>query len=640
MNIFSQRQIEIIFEFYNNQNQYIKLATLSDKFNLTTRTIQNDIKSLKQICFKNGLELISSSGKGCMMQVIDLDKSGPFIANITKNYYDSYQFSNQNSRINFLVGFLIKNNKYIKSQELADMIYVSHSRISSDLKILRKVLAGYQLTLVSKPSFGIKILGSEENIRYCLIKENILVNPLLGQLTVEKKDNQVTMLDSISNIVSSSFLDNQFRISDIVLQNLIIHIYAAVTRMTKGHYVRNRNTTIANFNEHSLKLAQKIMTRCCATFDLEYSETEMFYLAINISSKREFDDENFISTKTSTIVIDALNRIKQMYNIDLTNELDLRISLGLHITPLMIRVENDIQFSNMTLLNIQQSYPLAFNVASDFSKYIFSKNVTLTIDEISYIAVHFISILEKKISYTNTNRILIICPYRRSDTILMQQKIMRLIDNVSEIEISSLNSINPDEFRTFNAIITTEKEIAKKYPDIRLVNYFINDNDLKKIEAALKGLNNINDILKNFDQDVFFIGSAKSKKEIIKVLFDKAKKKYGLTNELYKSIILHEEHYTSSYFGNGIAIPHPEELITDISFVGVGILTDQITWGYDDKVSIVFLVSIEKNKPSAFQLWNHLSLLISNETFLSKIQNVTDFSDFMNLIKGVYIDLF
>ena len=49
----SQRQIEIAMEFYQQQNELIKLSSLANKFKITVRSIQNDIKALREVIESN-----------------------------------------------------------------------------------------------------------------------------------------------------------------------------------------------------------------------------------------------------------------------------------------------------------------------------------------------------------------------------------------------------------------------------------------------------------------------------------------------------------------------------------------------------------------------------------------------------------
>ncbi len=636
----SQRQIEIAMEFYQQQNELIKLSSLANKFKITVRSIQNDIKALREVIESNGVEIQPIAGKGCVLIINNQTKATAFFSDLSNQYYSNQKFSNHSSRVNYIISELIKRDSFIKSIEFSERMFISQSIISSDLKEVRRILAKYDLELISKPGHGIRIMGNEMNKRFCLIKENILLPPVFDEKSVAKKEGQVYYTSVINEIVTNYLLESEFRISDIVLQNLIIHIYVSIMRMKRGLYIVFENNNENRFSQHTYDIASKIMNECCARFEIQCCEAEVLYLAINLFSKREFDDQNFISSTTNTLVIDGLERIKQLYQIDLTNELELRIALGLHILPLMVRVENDMQFKNVSILQIKQNYPLAYNVASDFTNSLFPAKVVLTEDEISYVAVHFLGTLEKKITQKSTNRILIISQYRKSDTILLKQKIFRYIENLNEIDIVPEFALKSDDFLSYDAILTTEKDIAQKYPNIRFINYFLNDSDLKKIEFALKGVNSIDDILDKFDQDMFIVDKFNNKDEIIKALYLKAKLKFNLDDRLFKSVMLHEERYSSSYFGNGIAIPHPEELITDMTFISVAKLKNEVYWDNDFNVRMVFLISIEKNNLKSLQLWNHLSLLISNERFISSIDKVESFEDFISSVKDVFKEYF
>lgn len=636
----SQRQIEIAMEFYQQQNELIVLSTLASKFKITVRSIQNDIKALREVIESNGIEIQPIVGKGCILVVHDQIKATSFFSDLTNQYYNNQKFNNHSSRVNYMISELIKKDSYIKSSEFAEKMFISQSIISNDLKDVRRILGKYELELVSKPGYGIRIVGNEMNKRFCLIKENILLPPVFDEKSVEKKEGQVFYTRVINEVVTNNLLESEFRISDIVLQNLIIHIYVSIMRMQRGLYIVFDNNNDSRFSQHTFDIANRIMSECCNRFNIQSCDAEVLYLAINLFSKREFDDQNFISSTTNTLVIEGLEKIKQLYQIDLTNELELRIALGLHILPLMVRVENDMQFKNVSILQIKQNYPLAYNVASDFTNSLFPMKTVLTEDEISYVAVHFLGVLEKKISKKSTNRILIISQYRKSDTILLKQKIFRYIENINEIDIIPEFSLRNEDFVSYDAILTTEKEIAQKYSNIRYINYFLNDSDLKKIEFALKGVNSIDDILSKFHHDMFIVDKFKNKGEIINKLYLRAKSKFNLDDRLLKSVLLHEERYSSSYFGNGIAIPHPEELITDMTFISVAKLKNEVYWDNDFNVKMVLLISIEKNNPKSLQLWNHLSLIISNERFISSIDKLNTFDDFISSVTDVFKDYF
>ena len=156
---------------------------------------------------------------------------------------------------------------------------------------------------------------------------------------------------------------------------------------------------------------------------------------------------------------------------------------------------------------------------------------------------------------------------------------------------------------------------------------------------ALNGFTSVKDILDKFDEDLFYYGNVKDKYEMIDILFKKAKKKFKLSDELYDSVMLHEK-IASSCFGNKLAIPHPERLITDCTFIAVGIPKEEIIWEGDTSINLVMLVSIDKNNVRAYQLWYYLSFLISNKDMLDRITKVPTYENLISIINDVYKNLF
>ena len=89
------------------------------------------------------------------------------------------------------------------------------------------------------------------------------------------------------------------------------------------------------------------------------------------------------------------------------------------------------------------------------------------------------------------------------------------------------------------------------------------------------------------------------------------------------------EELGSSYFGNGIALPHPINPISAETFVSVILLKNELEWDSDhNKVRLVMLVAIEKNNAKVFQLWNYLSKIIQEKTFVSRLMQQPTFENF------------
>ena len=80
-------------------------------------------------------------------------------------------------------------------------------------------------------------------------------------------------------------------------------------------------------------------------------------------------------------------------------------------------------------------------------------------------------------------------------------------------------------------------------------------------------------------------------------------------------------------------------MISSVTFIAVAILEESIQWD-SDQVNLVFLVSIEKDNPTAYKLWYYLSFLISNKAALQKIVQLPTYDNLLSVIYHVYKDLF
>jgi len=633
----TKRQIEIFMDYYAHHDEIIKSKILADKYNISIRTIQNDIQVIRDEVEKAGAELKSISSKGHVLLIKNQALCASFADHLTLDYNSNYFFDVQASRVDYLLSTLITSHDFIKSQDLADAMYISRSRISVDLALLKEVLKKYNLSLVSKPYYGLKIEGSEINKRQCIIKENLC---FAHNFIQNEKDEPI--INEVKNIVTQILVDSHYKISDIALQNLIIHIATAIERMRSGNYLEQQSINLKDDDvfHHVLEISNKIIQSCCNKYSLPYTESEVVLLALNLQGKREYDQQEYISDEINKKIYHGLQQINENYNLDLTNDLNLRISLGLHILPLLSRLKTGMLLKNIMTYTIKQKFPFAFDIASTFTYSILPEyKERLSDDEISYLALHFSVSLNQTTPVANRKDILLICSQQKSETILIQQKIKQWFNNINEIKTVSASMVKPEIFDDYNAILTTESKIAEAYPKAMLVNYFLTDTDYQKIEMALNGFTSVKDILDKFDEDLFYYGNVKDKYEMIDILFKKAKKKFKLSDELYDSVMLHEK-IASSCFGNKLAIPHPERLVTDCTFIAVGISKEEIIWEGDTSINLVMLVSIDKNNVRAYQLWYYLSFLISNKDMLDRITKVPTYENLISIINDVYKNLF
>lgn len=631
----TKRQIEILLNLFSNLDAPVSLQVFTDQFHLSLRSIQTDIAEIKETIKEHGLYI--ENNKNCIcMSITNQETVNIFMNSIIQDYNLNQFFEDQSSRISYMISRLLDSNDYLKSADLADEMYISRSQISNDIKLAKNMLSSYNLTLISKPYYGIKIIGKENDIRNYIIQEKLKIKNLVcDEITHSFSSHE--HIDDINNIVIKILTHSHYIISDIALQNLILHIVTAVNRIKSGHLIHMDSLNISPVYAHVIEISKNILEKCADIYNFEFNDDEIFFLALNLYGKREFDKQEFITDEINNLVFLGLYKIKEIFGLDFTSNLNLRISLGLHILPLLTRINTNMQLRNIMTFNIKQKYTLAYDLASTFTNTIIPSDKKILDDEIAYVALHFVNYIDEN-SPQKKKRMLIISSLRRSETILLQNNILRNFPSIKEVKIIPKNSLSTTNVNNYNVICTTENDIFINNNKIQKISYFFNDTDIKKIELLLDGFNGPKDILDCFSEDLFYYGDAPSKNAVIKRLYEMAYKQ-GLADEkLYHSIMNHEN-VTSTYFGNYLAIPHPEIFLSETSFISVAILPKPILWD-DEYVDIVFLVSIQKNNPNAFKLWSYLSFLISNNTTLEEIKKEPTFQNLSKVISKIYEDLF
>lgn len=631
----TKRQIEILLNLFSNLDAPVSLQVFTDQFHLSLRSIQTDIAEIKETIKEHGLYI--ENNKNCIcMSITNQETANIFMNSIIQDYNLNQFFEDQSSRISYIISRLLDSNDYLKSADLAEEMYISRSQISNDIKLAKNMLSSYHLTLISKPYYGIKIIGKENDIRNYIIQEKLKIKNLVCD-EITHSFNSHEHIDDINNIVIKILTHSHYIISDIALQNLILHIVTAVNRIKSGHLIHMDSLNISPVYAHVIEISKNILEKCADIYNFEFNDDEIFFLALNLYGKREFDKQEFITDEINNLVFLGLYKIKEIFGLDFTSNLNLRISLGLHILPLLTRINTNMQLRNIMTFNIKQKYTLAYDLASTFTNTIIPSDKKILDDEIAYVALHFVNYIDEN-SPQKKKRMLIISSLRRSETILLQNNILRNFPSIKEVKIIPKNSLSTTNVNNYNVICTTENDIFINNNKIQKISYFLNDTDIKKIELLLDGFNGPKDILDCFSEDLFYYGDAPSKNAVIKWLYEMAYKQ-GLADEkLYHSIMNHEN-VTSTYFGNYLAIPHPEIFLSETSFISVAILPKPILWD-DEYVDIVFLVSIQKNNPNAFKLWSYLSFLISNNTTLEEIKKEPTFQNLSKVISKIYEDLF
>ncbi len=628
----TKRQFHILSQICDNENQYISATTISKKLNVSLRTVQNELKEIKEEVFNmDFIRFISVPSKGTRIEILDHEKFSEFIIQNKKSSHIT-NLNTREGRTIRIISILLSYKTPISIQHIADRLFISKSTFMNDLNTVEHILDKYNLKIVSCYNSGIKIEGAESDIRRCMIKEQVDMLFYLNQFVHEGTISEE--ITEINNIVVDVLMDLEYHISDIVLQNFIIHLAVMVNRLKKGFHLEELyDLELEDKFYKELIIAKRIVERCSFTFHIPSFDAEVNRLAVYLKAKVDYSESSYISEEIDNFVLDTLSVINEKFNINFIDNVELRLSLSLHLMPLLIRLEYNMQLKNDLLNEIRSSYQLAFDIAYQFAREINKKyHYKLSEDEIGYFAIYFNSAITIYHQGKGTNKILIISSLKRSETLLLRERINSWFsDSVNELKIVTRYEVENINLDDYNVVCTTEKNEYYEMGDAILLSQFPSEKDRRMLKMLLDGFNGKEEFLSLFNKDSFIKMNRSSKSKVLDTAIEFMLKEEECHD--LKRLVLQREEMGGTYFGNHVAMPHPTHPITNKSHISVIIVKNGITWDdYNNVAKVILLLSIEKNSAQAYTIWSYFSELIKNEELINSIIDDPTYENFINQI--------
>lgn len=541
-------------------------------------------------------------------------------------------------RVDFLISNLLQRNDWITLEELSEMLFVSKSALSTDIKLVEKEIAKFHLSILKRPYYGIKVEGSEVNRRICIA--NQVLKKLGAQGILEGNDFQ---LNRITSVVEQVIDADGYRINPAAHQNLIIHIAIALSRIANNCYVPLTEENLSSIkNNAGYATAQKIAHEIEQQFQVSLPEEEVAYIAIHLAGKQSLseagqEDSLVISDEAWSIVQQMIEVIWSAYRFDFRNDLELQMNLARHVVPLSVRLQYNMTVNNPLLKDIKTRFSLAYSMAIDacsvLSDYF---KTTVSDDEIGFVALAFALALERRKTEVPKKNILVVCASGAGSARLLEWRVRDAFGPyINTIQLCDVTKIDRVDFADIDYVFSTVPINKALSVPIRQVSNFLDASDISSMQSVFHDEKLSADELSDFfSSDLFFSHlDFATKEDVIDYLCEQATQKLSLPKE-FKASVYERENAAQTSFGNNVAMPHPMNAMSSKSAVVVGILDKSVDWNAN-AVQAVFLVCIAKDKDwrlqSFFRTFSHF--LISDQAIQELIQNQT-FEEFLSSLKN------
>lgn len=557
----------------------------------------------------------------------------------------------------FILNKLLFEQVPVLFDDLADELYVSRSTLSHDFKKIRVMLSEYNLSIESRANKGVYVSGEERDKRR-FIMHYFLENQFLKTLHCYVKFNffdQTVPLEEFARIVLDECQEANLKLSDFVLQNLVVHIALSMIRLKSGFEIKNIDCQMTD-DAIERKVAQRILSKVSQVTNQEFPVQEIDYITLHLLAKSQQCQKNQKNISEEVLKKSLFKTFQDLGLDDIYNfSSDFQLIEGLitHLMTLQVRLESRITLNNPLVDEIKQNYSDIFfmtrEILANMDMFI---EWSISDDEIAYVSLHFLAAMERSKESTKFN-ILAICATgfgaaqmlrnrletefgKRVEVVdvigyyeLNQEKLKGIDFIVSAVDLSNLYFQIP-VFKVSVFLKSDEMEMIRKALDQMQVSSHIQSSKISKFEN--------NNFRQYFSKENFLICTKYDKENLLEKMIQGLS--VGESNEFEQSLlhgIKQREELSSVVFSEKIAVPHPIQPFGTEGKVSVAICKDSLFWdNQSSHVQLVFLLSpsIYGNEGLA-TVTKKIVSLTENDELQNQLISCNNFEDFINIFEKI-----
>lgn len=652
-----QAKEKLIFRYLMDHEKVFQTSKeIATALNFSDRTARTYLKYLMDLDKEQvGWEIIAKQGCGYQLAIYDRSCYQTFLRQ-EHLLDDGVPVSSIDDRHNYLLNKLLFEQEEVYFDDLAEELFVSRSTLSADLKKIRKILSPYGLLIESRPHKGIYIIGSERQKRRFIMDyffDERFFKSFHNYMDINIFDQKIG-LEEITRIVLDECREGHLKLSDFMIQNLVIHIALAVKRLAEGFQLAPIEELSSKDYPQERQVAEAIMKRVENVAKLTFPIEEIDYISLHLLSKSYNHGEMKKQEKRiREELLDILTHHEVISEYGFYKDFQLVEGLVTHLSTLYLRLQNHVHLDNPLREEIQSHYSAAFRMTQDVLKTmdIFSR-VALSDDEIAYVALHFMAALER-LKESHKINVLVICATGFGSAQMLKHRVTHELGHlVQVIDVIGYYDLNDKSLTGIDYIISSIdlSNLVFSVP-VRTVSIFLNEDEIETVKQDLKIIqfsraHSKNSIqLKNTDKkeiafddyfspDCWFVTSNNNREQVMAELLERLSvgEELGFQTTM-QELINQREQLSNIVFSDSIAVPHPIRPFGKYHRIAVAIIPEGLTWSKEyPAIRFIFLPSpsIYGNEELA-QLTSKIVDLLDRVDLQEKMLKCTTFEEFKNL---------
>lgn len=611
------KEKELLSLLYQNQNRFLTGRELAQALHISERTVRSYIRRMEPVITENGGEILAKQGNGYRLLLrrpvqfaVLAGTPGTETTRKTAQTPDSAQ-----ERRRYLMQRLLLNGETLQAEETAERLYISTSTLKKELYQLRGMLDEYGLVFDSGPA-GISIHGDETSKR-ALIMDYFFRSSTFNSIQ-EYMDHSGYFDDIPTEQLLRMVLDEsrQFgiRLSDIMVQNVLLHLALSVKRMQAG--LRPEHAVLPPAFEQSseYQASSAIFRRLSGMTGGEYPAEEVSYLALHLSGKgswatRQPAQGEHLEQEVKTV----LSQLAEDDVMQLDEDPQLVSSLLEHLRPMVVRLMRGLPQKNPLTQDILRDQPDLMKVIRKyFGAMPCLRRYDIDDDEWAYLALHIMAALERQ-KEKRKLQVLVVCATGYGSSQLLKSRLMKhFSDSLHIVTETGYYEMSDDILQGSDLIISSVNigPVIFGVPFIH-VSVFLGEEDVQNIQRfidqekagpekkepaaarpASKSQKEIFDCY--FSEEDFRVYKGHPERD--QVLSDLVEtlacyEKDSFADHMREQIRLRSQ-MGSLVFSDTIAVPHPAVPLSKVARLALALIPEGMYWNESHPaIRFVFLMS-------------------------------------------------
>ena len=612
------------------QKQSVTVDYLSEKMDVSPKTIKNDIKEINNSL--EGHAIIENKRNSYIFYIFDTDG----YEQVKNKVYAHDDFMNSpNSRIVFIMQKLMNTDCPYLTDELAYDMNIGRSTVNGDLKRLRKILEEYEIEILGKTNTGISLNGDELEIRFF-----ILENMYDGIYKDYPLDSD--LIDAIKQIALEYELDS------VAVEYFIKFFTVMIDRFLNGNPLSKLDKKYEELKESSAYIfAREIANNISKVLMTDLPEEEILFISIPIAGMRtptniKTIEKLQVKKTTEDLILKIKDKIKQEMNINIQSE-QIMHEFMYHIQFMINRMKYGFKIRGIDCEEIKSSNSVAYTVAEVAASVIQNEeNIEISNEEIALMSVYFGILIDKSnLEKNKIYNIAIICGTGRISARVVESNLKKIIKNETVMDLYSDSNIDSEILDKYDLVVSTVKLDIDTKSEIIYIKDVLDRSELKrKIDllkysdnkeiSFIKGMDSI--MLGILDENRFFVLDKNySYSENVNMMIDILENE-GHLDAGFKERIRKREEKSSMIFEDTVAFPHTINYASKNIELALGVVPKNMSDKKEKDIKLVFLLGLPEDDGDdtvLVKIYDEIIKIASDKELVEEISKIENYKDLL-----------